>query len=869
MALQKKIDDTELALLEVIEDPVWLSEFLRSTNNGDMNKNNWPAEEFTHRPYQKEILTDQNKHIVITGGRSIGKCQPASSKIYTAEGFKTISTLLHLNGKGFLTYAYDTSGNWKQRRAVITKDKWTKVHKFETSSGLEVECTYNHPILTTNGFVVAGDLKIGDLVGVANNLPTNHCNNDSFSWFELRLMGYDALNGIKLKGYMGIKPRFTKIAEELKFIADNTFLVIREDSGVYYLERIKTGQTRHYLLQLRRETGTYGKRERRIANLEYLKTEKLDNIKVFLEAVFAQYGKHELNRVSIEIFNERYANDFRELLMYFGINTKMTPLNKRREEKHNYKFDDTIWLLETLDPDNAHRFWSTFKLPGVQVSSPKIDLVEPAENVRWEPIVKRKSRSYNIPTYAVHVYSDETYISDYIVVHNSVIVEDLLTYQIVNNDIEFPKTSEQLLTTPNTNQLTPLLDRVIMKFTTSPLLKDFLGNNVNRSKGTLDFKFGDRSHRFYARIAGSRESNNLVGLHIPKITGDEMQLFSMTAFNQLQPTLNTWEDRVQEVYVGVPNGLRNSALFDLDIRRPKFKKYRIPAPNNPYFTLDDWNDSLRKYGGIEEDIFQQLVLGKHGSASFQVIPRDAFTTEPFDFYSFRFSNNDKSKGRKFEDVLKLQPIKDQDTIVFGIDTGFTDPTLIHIIGIKDGIYRTFVRHRLTKIDYPEQERVIHYLTKFYNPSKITIDVGAGGGGAGIVQSLLTREDYAGTKYAERVVSVLFNERVPVGRTDDDSELTEVFRSWGSKELARIIAEGQLVFSEIDVEGISQLERLTRQKRITGNDNYFIMSERGSGASDDDHIFASYLCFIYGQRSRQQVIIESVRLGRPAVKITER
>lgn len=111
--------------------------------------------------------------------------------------------------------------------------------------------------------------------------------------------------------------------------------------------------------------------------------------------------------------------------------------------------------------------------------------------------------------------------------------------------------------------------------------------------------------------------------------------------------------------------------------------------------------------------------------------------------------------------------------------------------------------------------------------------------------------------------------MPVGRTDDDSELTEVFRSWGSKELARIIAEGQLVFSEIDVEGISQLERLTRQKRITGNDNYFIMSERGSGASDDDHIFASYLCFIYGQRSRQQVVIESVRLGRPAVKITER
>ena len=103
MALQKKLDDAELSLLEVFEDPVWLSEFLRSTNNGDMNRNNWPADEFAHRPYQKEILTDQSKHIVITGGRSIGKCQAQTARIYTTNGFKTISELLKKKGRSFLT----------------------------------------------------------------------------------------------------------------------------------------------------------------------------------------------------------------------------------------------------------------------------------------------------------------------------------------------------------------------------------------------------------------------------------------------------------------------------------------------------------------------------------------------------------------------------------------------------------------------------------------------------------------------------------------------------------------------------------------------------------------------------------------------
>jgi hypothetical protein len=867
MALQKKIEEAELALLEVIEDPVWLSEFLRSTNQGDMNKNNWPADEFKHRPYQKEILTDQNKHLVITGGRSIGKCQPPSARVYTTEGYKTISQLLRLKGKSFMAYAYGVDGQFRPRRAVVTKDKWKKVMTLTLPNGMKLSCTDNHPILTTEGFKLTGDIKIGDLVAVTNILPSTHCVNDSFSWYELRMLGYSALNRIRLVGYMGIKPKFNQIAEELELIAKETYCTVRKEDGKYYLERIRTGQTRHYLRNLWQEIGMYSVDKRRILKLGFLKKEKLDNIKVFLEAVFSQYGTLSKDHVALEVFNLEYTKEFQELLMYFGVNTKITHTERRLIDKFKYEVDDKIYILETIDRENAYRFWSIFKLPGVKTNFP-VASIEDVELLRWEPVQQKTQKNYESLTYAVSVYTDETYISDYIVVHNSVIIEDLLTYQIVNNDFEFPKTSEQLLVTPNSSQMTPLFDRLVLKFTTSTLLKEFLNNNVNRSKGTLDFKFGNRNHRFYARIAGSKESNNLVGLHIPKIAGDEMQLFPISAFNQLQPTLNNWEPKVQEVYCGVPNGLRNSALYELDMRRPKYKKYRIPSPNNPYFTLDDWNDSLRKYGGIEEDIFQQLVLGRHGSASFQVIPRDAFSIEPFDFYSYRFANTDKLKGKSFEDNLKLHTLKGYDAVLFSIDTGFSDPTVIQVIGLKDEKYRTLVRYRLTKIDYPEQERIIHYLTKHYNPSKIAIDVGAGGGGAGMYQSLISREEYTTGKYNERIITVLFNERVSVGRTDDDTELSEVFRSWGSKELARMVTEGVLIFSEVDVEGLSQLERLTRQKRITGNDHYFIMGERGNGASDDDHIFASYLCFVYALRGKVQTV-SSFGLGKPSANVTSR
>lgn len=271
MALQKKIEDAEIALLELIEDPVWFSEFLRSTNQGDMNKNNWPSDEFKHRPYQKEILTDQNKHIVITGGRSIGKCQPLSARVFTTEGYKTVGQLLKLKGKSFMAYAYGTDGKFRPRRAVVTRDKWKKLIKLYLPNNIELECTENHPILTTDGFKLAGDIKLGELVAVTNILPSTHCVNDGFSWFEMRLLGYSALHRHKLVGYVGIKPRFNQIAEELELIAKETYCTLRVEDGKYYLDRIRTGQNRHYLRNLWQEIGMYSVDKRRITRLNFIK----------------------------------------------------------------------------------------------------------------------------------------------------------------------------------------------------------------------------------------------------------------------------------------------------------------------------------------------------------------------------------------------------------------------------------------------------------------------------------------------------------------------------------------------------------------------------------------------------------------------
>jgi len=862
--LKAKIDEADFAFLEIIEDPVWLNEFLRSTNNGDMNRNNWAHEEFTFRPYQKEILTDQSKHVVITGGRAIGKCQPASARVFTSNGYKAISQLLKL--PSFITYGYSVNGTFSQRRAFLRKDKWKKCYSITTQSGQQVKATDVHPIMTPRGFVLMSDLVIGDLVAVMNKLPTNHCVHNTLSWAELRILGYLATGSVYFKPAGAIVPRYKKIDAELRDISQKLFLDYRRDKdGKVYIERTKAGGVRHYINQLKIELGAYGKDYRRVFKLDWLKTQTVENIKVFLEAAYGQHGDLALDSVKIKLFNWKYVQDWQELLLYFGVKTKCYKVSDHAEEHHIFDIDDSQWVVETFDKSAARVFWASFKIPGVSVN---VDEKETAVDwYTWEPIVFKQQHGMQL-TYSVHVYQDETYISENIVVHNSVILEDLLTYQVLNSAIEFPRTSEQLLVTPNTNQLTPLLDRIIIKFTTSPFLKDFLNNNVNRSKGTLDFQLGARRHRLNARIAGSRGENNLVGLHIPKITGDEFQLFPMTAFDQMQPTLNTWEPRVQELYTGVPNGMRNTALYVLDVKTPKFKKYRIPAPNNPYFTKADWDDAVIKFGGESSDTFQQLVLGKHGSPSFQVISRDQMKLVPIDFYSYRYTAADKDKGKQFSELLPIIKLKNVESSLLAIDPGFSDPTIIQLMGFSEGSWKCFARYRLQRIDYPEQEKIIDYLARSYNVSKISIDIGAGGGGAGILQSLKTRPEYASFDYSTRMEGVQFNEKVNVASFDNNVEITESFKAWATNEMIKYISNGFLVFSEIDAEGVSQLERVARQKRTSGHMHYYVVSPRGHGESTDDHIYASYLCFIGALRSAIP-IAKPITIGRASSHYTER
>lgn len=74
------------------------------------------------------------------------------------------------------------------------------------------------------------------------------------------------------------------------------------------------------------------------------------------------------------------------------------------------------------------------------------------------------------------------------------------------------------------------------------------------------------------------------------------------------------------------------------------------------------------------------------------------------------------------------------------------------------------------------------------------------------------------------------------------------KAYAANQLAQLIQEGRLIFSELDHEGMGELERVAKQKSTSGRDRYFVLSDRGAGADDEDHIFAAYIVWTLAIKS---------------------
>jgi hypothetical protein len=400
-----------------------------------------------------------------------------------------------------------------------------------------------------------------------------------------------------------------------------------------------------------------------------------------------------------------------------------------------------------------------------------------------------------------------------------------------------------LFAVPSKVHLQPVWDGLLRGFRSNSFLRNFVRRNegVNSSDNSIKTLNGAS---LICRIAGqSGTGSNLVGLHTPFILVDEVGYFPWSAFNEMQPDLNSFTTGNREVACGVPTGLREkNVLYNIDQDNIAYTKHRVSAYDNPRVTEKDIQRFIEQYGGVDSDDFTHYVLGQHGKPVFALFDRSLFKIESYpvlrmDIDGIRYGDNISEMFARIETFPKL--VEKNYGIFFGIDLGYTEPSAITILYMDDKERLRFHgRIKLSKVSYNIQERIIDILDNKFNPAIIGID--RGNAGITIIQNLLERAEFSHKDYKKKIVPIDFSSSVVVGEDLDGNENKIKTKVYTVSVLQEFSNNHRLIYSSTDPEMIVELERMTYTKNPTGDIVYKTMTERG-GSRGDDHFTSALLC----------------------------
>jgi hypothetical protein len=312
------------------------------------------------------------------------------------------------------------------------------------------------------------DLSTDDSAVVMTKLPWDTVRN-MWQSAELRFLGYRFFD----ERWMVERPfkgRFKAIDQDYKSIAQEIGAAIQLSEDGTSIVRKKSLGIKHPLTVAAIELEW--DRVLRVSNMHAfprlvpnsLRLERLENIRIFLQSMVAQWAEFKAREVRIDAKYNKTAIALQELFLRCGVEMRI---------------EDT-WLI-TATETAAYRLYTEFELLGVVVNPSMPDELHRSEMTRLDQIVSIEQVTENSITYAIYVYDYHNYISGNIVCHNSLVLEDKQMYYIFNQDFMYPDTKELLLATANQSQLEPVYGRLITRCATSPLFKDFLGSRIKRS----------------------------------------------------------------------------------------------------------------------------------------------------------------------------------------------------------------------------------------------------------------------------------------------------------------------------------------------------------------------------------------------------
>jgi hypothetical protein len=415
---------------------------------------------------------------------------------------------------------------------------------------------------------------------------------------------------------------------------------------------------------------------------------------------------------------------------------------------------------------------------------------------------------------------------------------DKITFYLINNFW-----NDQYITfmAPNKVHMDPVFSRLRLWLGSNEFLKHLVDRgSVNSGNFTIKLKSGGN---LVCRIAGtSGTGQNVIGLHSPIIIIDESQAFPWSTWEELQPVLNHWTPGFQMMLAGVPDGRRErSVLFHADQKDEHFTHHRIPSAKNPRWSETAEKKAQEQYQGVNSQTYIHLVLGEHGTPVFAIFDRATMKIEAYDTIvrELRLQELKEDKQAGYRQILELPQIpRNAEQILFGIDIGLTvDPTVIIIMYLSNGAWYQHARLVWRQIDAPEQERLIAFLDNKFNPHLIGTDDGSSG--KPIIQHLLMDEKYKDRKFNDRLVAINFASTVSIGKDEEGNDIKIRAKEYSVQYLQQLSNNHRIVYSKLDEELITEFERTTYTKSISGHISFKTFTERG-GERGGDHNLAAYL-----------------------------
>lgn len=901
MTIETNITERELDFYETLHYPVALAECLFSGKELEASDNlaifnedfaeirlhQYPLLSFEYLlGYDSNLSAKENFQlregaatIYVLGGRKYGKCEYENNAIQLANG--EVKLAKELIGKTVKVISFNDQ-TWQLETSFATfyNNGRKPCKKIILKSGKEIIITENHPLYTNKGWMQAKDLnnsyflatpRVFDIQGELD-VPETHA----------ALLGYLLGDGC-CTHQIGFTNINQELINEFKNIVKDFNCSIRKQDITYWVR----GNNRQNKINDFVKYYSINKlsKEKRIPREVFIWKNKY--LKILINRLFAcdAHVNYHNNSVEFTSASQQLVLDVSSILLRFGIHSYIIAKDIYQDNKHFKawrlfiaqdvnKFMDIIGIKTKDSKKIRNKLYSTSdlipknfiskiyqdlpykkelnlrKLKQYNPSRNKCELLENKvaniefskivqSNIYWDRIREVVDFS-QLPTVAVSVPKNNTYISNNIISHNTLCVEKIDLCLAV-----FLLGAERIgFTSMDAMHIRGVLEDVIRGFEQHPILKQ-LDAKVNRSPTyRITFKKGTVIEGINMNLAGKKPGEQFFQKHLTRLYIEEASFEDDTVYKKRIDSVS--ENGCIVRAAGMTNFTKHSPVgrifYDLK-NQPRI--VNLPQKVSPKWGKKENLKALKEHGGEQSISYRVFVNGEVVEEGVSVIDMERVRRHYKENKEIQHLEVTKDNFHNFEEILIVHKYKNASSVYITADIGESAPTEIAVLfevpTQELSKYHYAYNITLYNLTDKQQFKVFKYLAEQLNANFVGIDTTDGTGRA-IYRSLeevIPKNNLVWVHFAEKLPvgfekdkngEVVFKNGIPVQREEYVSE-------WSIKHLKNLLYDGRIplpIDYRLDVQLNSLISMQSGARTI-----YTCVSE-------EDHLLQAFQVFSIAQ-----------------------